>query len=291
MASSARNVYRCFTSQASGSEEFRANLIWQQDPGAKNMEAMINAGKSSRERRRRLPEKPSTQVSQPIPAQDNHKPKYYDGLRSCPPLAWPTNAHRFVALEAGAKLALISDEETTTEVEEPLPTIHIARRVIYTGSPTVIHIRGPIPRPTPQLTAKYPQNTPHPKLLRRPVQLKGIPMSSSSLAPCDTRVRPIHDFKSISQPSQKGPHYFSRQGKVLLAQLKALLCLPDSMPASTLLLNLLTKWKKIRVSLPTRSPWLAKQINDLQWWGVQFEVTNPEERRVLEAWLNRGNKF
>ncbi|KAK4230921.1 hypothetical protein QBC38DRAFT_496011 [Podospora fimiseda] len=268
-SSSSRNLDRCHASfQASGSEEQQMTMLWEKNPCAENIEAMITAGKYSQGRRRKSSEQQqptssspattTTQVSRQTPssAQDTTAPRCYDGLRSCPPLAL-SNPHTFTPL--------FNDDDHDND---ELPTIHIAKLCpIYTpGTPhltrIVLHNKS----------HQYPPNTPHPQTLRRPAQLKR--------APSIPNIRRL----TLDSPPPK-PHYASPAGKAIISQLRQFLSLSESIPPSTLLFNLLTKWVKIRKNFPKINPRLAKQFNSLDWWGVQFEVHSLEERRLIESFL------
>ncbi|KAK3996344.1 hypothetical protein QBC44DRAFT_365474 [Cladorrhinum sp. PSN332] len=280
-SSSSRNLDRCRASPVSGLEEQQTSMPWRKNPGTENIEAMITAGRYSQGRRHRSPSQgePSTQASQP--AQDTPTtPKCYDGLRSCPPLASPTNPHT---------LSLFVSPPISDEEEEEACTVHIAKLcpIYKPDTPHLTHIHThtdtpkpklnlrPIPHPPTKYTRTYPPNTPLPQTLRRPAQLKRAPSISN--------LRNHH-------PSSFGPHhhFFSPQGQATLSQFRLFLSLPDSVPPSTILYNLLTKWTKIRATLPKVSPRLAREFNNLEWWGVQYEeVADQEEGRVIEAWLSK----
>lgn len=240
----------------------------------------------------------STQASQALlAAQDTPLQACFNGLQSCPPMA---TAHSFVPLETEAKALPFpppSDEviekdlpsgitsaagdedceEYSSDGDEP-PTIHIAIPAICITANLIHHHRGRISQVhvQPQPRARYAKGAPHPRVLRRPPQLK-------------RDVSVLDNCYNYSQAS--GPHYFSPQGQASLSQLKQYLFLPESTLSSTLILNLLRKWPRVRTVLPKQRPGLAEQINSLNWWGVQFEAEGWEDRVVIEAWMAGRGKW
>ncbi|KAK4466595.1 hypothetical protein QBC42DRAFT_247317 [Cladorrhinum samala] len=320
MASFFRTLTSCWVSRASEAEGLQLTLSWLKNPGAENMERMMSAGRYAQVRRRRSfddlastsqPQpQPSTQASQPLPARDTPLPGCFNGLQSCPPME---TAHTFVPLHSGPKALPPpppppppppSDEVTEKDLPVPFPaaadeeceeysfdsdeppTIHIAIPAICVTAKITQHHLGrgsKVQQPQPR-RARYhdARGAPHPRSLGRPPQLKRDVVTVSVL---DTN----HNYSRACATG--GPHYFSPQGQVSLSQLKRYLFLPESTPSSTLLLNLLRRWPKVRTVLPKQRPRLAEQINALNWWGVQFEVEGWEDRVVIEAWMAGRGKW
>ncbi len=192
----------------------------------------------------------------------------YDGLRSSPPRnltrphTWKVYTGPFASPHPATTETDQSSNHHSTTKQAPQPTTNL--------QPPPIPESPPIPslelatlaiRTIPKQVLIPRRRRPHPKPITSPVENKPLPSR---------------------------PHYTSKEGTAVLASLQTYL-FPSPTSSSTpgaILGGLLSKWPTLRHVLPQENPVLARQVEGLDWSGVECEFAEESfVRRVVEGWV------
>ena len=195
-------------------------------------------------------------------------PQVYDGIRSSP-LRNLTSPHTWKVYTGPFPCSHRATIETDQRSNHPNTTKH-APQTTTNLQPPPIPESPPIPklqlatlaiRATPKQVLITHRRRPPPKPITPPVETKPLPSR---------------------------PHYTSQEGTLVLAALQTYLLLSPSASSSsspgTILAGLLAKWPTLRHVLPRENPVLARQVEGLDWSGVECEFAEGSfARRVGEG--------